>query len=67
MAGLIAEGTQKKNSLNKQVPVYHLNADFDYRKMQDFSRLDPDCLHTTLTTPLTMPKQVISQIYHCLI
>ena len=57
----------KKNSLNKQVPVYHLNADFDYRKMQDFSRLDPDCLHTTLTTPLTMPKQVISQIYHCLI
>ena len=46
------------------MPVYHLNADFDYRQMQDFSRLDPDCLHTTLTTPLTMPKQVVSSGSH---
>ena len=43
-----------------QVAVYHLNADFNYLQMQNFSRLDPDCLHTSLTTPLTMPKQVIS-------
>ena len=42
----------------KQVSVYHLNQDFDYLQMQDFARLDPDCLHTTLTTPLRMPEQV---------
>ena len=48
------------SNLIKQVAVYHLNADFDYREMQDFSRLDPDCLHTTtLSTPLILPNQVI--------
>ena len=47
------------------MPVYHLNADFDYREMQDFTRLDPDCVHTTLPTPLTMPEQVLSYVILC--
>ena len=29
-----------------QVPVYYLNADFDYRKMLDYNAPDIDCVHT---------------------
>ena len=29
-----------------QVPVYYLNADFDYWNMLDWNRPDIDCLHT---------------------
>ena len=47
------------NNLHLQVAVYHLNADFDYRQMLDYTRLDPDCLHT-VDPPRPMPKQVIT-------
>ena len=40
-----------------QVPVYHLNADFNYREMLDFTRLDPDCVHT-VGPPRPMSEQV---------
>ena len=30
------------------MPVYFLNADFDYRNLLDFTALDPDCLHTVI-------------------
>ena len=40
-----------------QVPVYHLNADFNYREMLDFTRLDPDRVHT-VGPPRPMPEQV---------
>ena len=33
---------------NTQVPVYFLNAEFDYRNLLDFAALDPDCLHTVI-------------------
>ena len=29
-----------------KVPVYYLNADFDYWNMLDWNRPDIDCLHT---------------------
>ena len=32
-----------------QVPVYFLNADFDYRNLLDFTAPDPDCLHTVIS------------------
>ena len=42
--------------------MYHLNADFDHRQMLDFTRLDPDCVHT-VGPPRPMPKQVTSPWY----
>ena len=39
-----------------QVPVYYLNADFDYWNMLDWNRPDIDCLHTVylMTMAMTM-------------
>ena len=39
-----------------QVPVYYLNADFDYWNMLDWNRPDIDCLHTvnSMTMMITM-------------
>ena len=28
------------------MPVYYLNADFNYRQMIDYNELDIDCVHT---------------------
>ena len=36
----------KLNNYLLQVPVYYLNADFDYRRMIDYNSLDIDCVHT---------------------
>ena len=33
-------------NISRQVPVYYLNADFDYWNMLDWNRPDIDCLHT---------------------
>ena len=37
-----------------QVPVYYLNADFDYWNMLDWNRPDIDCLHTVMTMTTSM-------------
>ena len=55
---LIPQTANSHTDLYMQVPVYHLNADFDYRHMLDFTRLDPDCVHT-VGPPRPMPKQVV--------
>ena len=39
------------------MPVYFLNADFDYRKMMDFAAFDQDCVHTD-GPPIPMPEKV---------
>ena len=54
-----AAAANSDTDLFMQVPVYHLNADFDYRRMLDYTRLDPDCVHT-VGPPRTMPEQVVS-------
>ena len=45
------------------MPVYNLNADFDYWNMLDWNRPDIDCLHTvnlkiTMTAMMKIPEQV---------
>ena len=37
-----------------KVPVYFLNADFDYRNLLDFTAPDPDCLHTVIGVVVEM-------------
>jgi len=41
----------------KKVPVYYLNADYDYRNMMDWSKPDIDCLHT-VGDPIPFPEKV---------
>ena len=36
------------------MPVYFLNADFDYRNLLDFTAPDPDCLHTVIGVVVEM-------------
>ena len=36
--------------MNTQVPVYYLNADFDYRQLLEVGAADIDCLHTVQET-----------------
>jgi len=43
--------------VGKSVPVYFLNADYDYRNMKDWSRPDIDCVHTVGDT-IPFPEKV---------
>ena len=45
-----------------KVPVYFLNADFDYRNLLDFTAPDPDCLHTVIGVVVEMVLVVIMTI-----
>ena len=42
-----------------KVPVYFLNADFDYRNLLDFTAPDPDCLHTVIGVVVEMMLVVV--------
>ena len=44
------------------MPVYFLNADFDYRNLLDFTAPDPDCLHTVIGVVVEMVLVVIMTI-----
>ena len=41
----------------KSVPVYYLNADYDYRNMKDWARPDIDCVHTVGDT-IPFPEKI---------
>ena len=43
--------------MGKSVPVYFLNADYDYRNMKDWSRPDIDCVHTVGDT-IPFPEKI---------
>ena len=48
---------------NLQVPVYYLNADFDYWNMLDWKRPDIDCLHTVIVTMTTMTTMTMTKTF----
>ena len=44
------------------MPVYFLNADFDYRNLLDFTAPDPDCLHTVISVMVMVAMVVMMML-----